>query len=1495
MGMGFDVLGLTELHMVQNKKLWKCSRWIASEDAEFDEQGACLDPASGVAILLSERFAKNVLAQGSVGSRIAWVRINGPVCPLFIVCIYVPHKFRQQPCATDVLSQLETLLSDCKKIKKNDCLIVMGDFNCEIQRNIEGVSGKWFMNKRPDDGHSKDLVHLMQAHDLFAVDSLFRPKRSSMFCKQKKRVCNATYLQKDKSLRPKKLDYFLVSNRWKSSVSNSKTDWAPSLHRFGKAFDHSLLRIDWRWRIRSEKRPPSKDFKAMNEEKWCALNNEIITQMNSAEGATYDIKDSELDKAPGVDAALNYFNNSISKAIEKCVPNKSKSASIKRRVSDKTRNLYEVRTRRFSAITAQGGKVSKSMRRRWNDKIKNANLSDYNDWVEKMTKSMEEAYARGDTEGIFEAVRRVSGKTKSFSAKSPSNEQGAPILDHESLADMWSEFLQGKFDKTKAENDRAYVDLGEQVEDDPLTKQAFLKAVTRLKSGKACGPDGIPGEVFKHCDAASTALFQLLVRMWELEYVPAELVRAAFVMLYKKGSAEDPKNYRCIGLLPHSYKVLSIIMLDRIVKECSDYLSDWQAGFRPQRGCRDNILLLRVMIDVILKQKKNVCLTFIDYSAAFDSVSHKFLDLSLAKAGASRKTRAMFRAIYAAASGVARVRGLNGKTIYSKRFEVRRGVIQGDIISPIFFILAMEQIFRQHDKSGDGVTLSNHLHIGVLGYADDASMASESVTMMSKRVTNISRGSKDDADMIINKKKTKTLQVMEQEKVAVSTVDEIKKTEAGYKHQCIFCPRRCKTARGLKIHMASCNFQHELTDEEFEINDINAVFGTLTHRWYRVCWVDHPGKDSWEPERSLSRQGCSAAIRHFWEKSSLNPSMGFIPDPDDVWRCYCCGKGFNTERGLDMHIRRVHPRRQWIGSTADKETRQQKRIKAQQKKLKVICEGRELANVWAFVYLGAKFSADGDHLTDVKARIAKAVKTSGQMRHIWASKSIPLALKLRVYIVGVCSQLTYGSEAWRLDEKTIRMLNGINSKLLHHITGKTIKEEASDDTRTFDLVRWIRARRAQWLGHILRMDKDRMVHKAVKIMHANRVPGDLLMDVPDYSWEGLIQLASGRDAWRELVQAIKTPRIKIDFTSSKTTAVHTRHSYNTRTRPSPMSATQPVMNHSTTSPITTTAAKNAAKYRARDTHNLFFSGRIKWKPKKKKAQPKPLTHKQKLEEYKQYCELHYGPDYFKYGIISTSLATNTTTTTTATITTTTTTTATTTSTTTATTPSTTTNTHTVPATPPPNTNTTIDNITTDNDNHNTHSSPSNTTTDNDNHNTPSTPSNKHNPQRMSPPPNNNPTTACTPTTTTARPKAIWTRFGRARHKHNTAATAQPVTHDKNTTTSLTPVNPHTSTPMKNSNLSAAWSPKILKHNDLAHKLSLSSSYTPTHPPCTDSTQPSIAWSPTLKILGHHHAHTSPQNSIAFTPPNANQLISYLDYLDDIREHGNPIFNLSQFE
>ena len=122
----------------------------------------------------------------------------------------------------------------------------------------------------------------------------------------------------------------------------------------------------------------------------------------------------------------------------------------------------------------------------------------------------------------------------------------------------------------------------------------------------------------------------------------------------------------------------------------------------------------------------------------------------------------------------------------------------------------------------------------------------------------------------------------QQVKVKPPTVAEILVTEADYKHECEFCGRRCKTKRGLNIHKASCSKWHGLSEEEFEIKRINAAFGTPKDRWFRVEWTGHPGKDSWEPERSLTRQGCEASIKAFWDSSDSCPSADFIADPDDV-------------------------------------------------------------------------------------------------------------------------------------------------------------------------------------------------------------------------------------------------------------------------------------------------------------------------------------------------------------------------------------------------------------------------------------------------------------------------------------------------------------------------------------------------------------------------------------------------------------------------------------
>ena len=90
--------------------------------------------------------------------------------------------------------------------------------------------------------------------------------------------------------------------------------------------------------------------------------------------------------------------------------------------------------------------------------------------------------------------------------------------------------------------------------------------------------------------------------------------------------------------------------------------------------------------------------------------------------------------------------------------------------------------------------------------------------------------------------------------------------------------------------------------------------------------------------------------------------------------------------------------------------------------------------------------------------------------------------------------MTYDSEDWALNEVTIKKLNDVNTQMVIIISGKTPHQETSSKWRSFGLVRWIRARRLVWMGHILRMGREHKLKQVVYGIFKDRQPGDLLMD-----------------------------------------------------------------------------------------------------------------------------------------------------------------------------------------------------------------------------------------------------------------------------------------------------------------------------------------------------------------------------------------------------------------
>ena len=101
------------------------------------------------------------------------------------------------------------------------------------------------------------------------------------------------------------------------------------------------------------------------------------------------------------------------------------------------------------------------------------------------------------------------------------------------------------------------------------------------------------------------------------------------------------------------------------------------------------------------------------------------------------------------------------------------------------------------------------------------------------------------------------------------------------------------------------------------------------------------------------------------------------------------------------------------------------------------------------------------------------------------------------------------------------MINGANSRMLAHFTGKTIPQEARPTTTSLNIVEKMRDRRLRWLGHILRAGPTRLTYQAVKAQaQAILRHGNLLMDTPAHtSFEDIVAIAQDRNAWKALVAA----------------------------------------------------------------------------------------------------------------------------------------------------------------------------------------------------------------------------------------------------------------------------------------------------------------------------------------------------------------------------------------
>ena len=580
--------------------------------------------------------------------------------------------------------------------------------------------------------------------------------------------------------------------------------------------------------------------------------------------------------------------------------------------------------------------------------------------------------------------------------------------------------------------------------------------------------------------------------------------------------------YRCIGLLTHAYKTLSTLLLKRLLEDVENYLPESQSGFRKLRSTRDNVYLLATLMDFVLKSKKTCVITFIDFVAAFDSVSHKFLEKSLFEAGAGEKSRAMFRAIYRKATARVRVTTQQGEEVHSEKFPVRRGVIQGDIFSPLCFIVALEAIMRKHGGKGE-LDAFGEL-IDRLEYADDAALIDADSGKATERLSRLYAGALTDADMEISAPKTKAMFVRPRVDTGQITAQDYEARKQEF--VCRYCERDFDSRHGLSIHEARwCKEARvEKYEEVYEVEEVTETRGSPDRRFYFVKWKGWPlEQGSWLHQREL--QGAMDRVDDFWEKSSV-PRSSTVSVAGEI-RCADCNQQFSREQDRKSHWTRGCPGAvaSRAGSRTEKAVQKQKQVEVQAGAGTVTMGEEKLENVFNFGYLGFGFQAEGDREGALTQRMAIARSRFGQLHEIWRSKKLPVSAKLRVFACAVVSVLTYGNEIWQMNSRVLKKLRGWNARCLATITGRGFREETVEPS--FDLVARLRSRRLRWAGHILRQKETSLLRSVLLaqteagLVQGGQEEGGLLMDAPTFaSTEDLLALAADRDGWREVVQSL---------------------------------------------------------------------------------------------------------------------------------------------------------------------------------------------------------------------------------------------------------------------------------------------------------------------------------------------------------------------------------------
>ncbi|KAK3573071.1 hypothetical protein QTP86_012282 [Hemibagrus guttatus] len=310
-------------------------------------------------------------------------------------------------------------------------------------------------------------------------------------------------------------------------------------------------------------------------------------------------------------------------------------------------------------------------------------------------KAYDELYTRLDTrEGqkdLYRLARQRDGDGKDVQqVRVIKDRDGRVLTNEESVQRRWKEYFEELMNEENEREKRGEGVNSVERKVDKIRKDEVRKALKRMKSGKAVGPEDIPVEVWKCLgEAAVEFLTSLFNRVLESERMPEEWRRSVLVPIFKnKGDVQSSINYRGIKLMSHTMKLWERVVEARLRKVVE--ICEQQYGFMPRKSTTDAIFALRILMEKYRDGQRELHCVFVDLEKAYDRVPRLELWYCMRKSGVAEKYVRVVQDMYERSRTV--VRCAVGQT---EEFKVEVGLHQGSALSPFLFAIVMDRLSEE--------------------------------------------------------------------------------------------------------------------------------------------------------------------------------------------------------------------------------------------------------------------------------------------------------------------------------------------------------------------------------------------------------------------------------------------------------------------------------------------------------------------------------------------------------------------------------------------------------------------------------------------------------------------------------------------------------------------------------------------------------------------------------------------------------------------------------